>query len=348
MAKRTTAEARMTREEDPEILDIIGTISKMKIVDNEQSRNAEDETVNIRENEYPKTSPRDEISNIKQLKSPDDDEEVSGPDQDQDQAHPAYIPRIGQFFMHDTRETGERITLHPLSRTDYKWRHDLYNETDQMPMSDREFAKKYGVDREGNPVSSVRRVKNFVNMLRLLKQDNFTGKNMDFSEEFFMVSILISYCCISFSVGLLAPFLNCYKNCFRLSGMIRMVRTKPELERQQTFGTHHVILQGDIGVRSCFFNNNLELYTSKFRGRGTDYQDKRKGVKKRGSDGRLPFAGNPLNKEHSSDWKNQKLDGGKEAESKSEINSRDHNHAKMEIRLGKRYSTQRPMKSAEM
>ncbi|EFO28446.2 hypothetical protein LOAG_00042 [Loa loa] len=289
MAKRTTAEARMTREEDPEILDIIGTISKMKIVDNEQSRNAEDETVNIRENEYPKTSPRDEISNIKQLKSPDDDEEVSGPDQDQDQAHPAYIPRIGQFFMHDTRETGERITLHPLSRTDYKWRHDLYNETDQMPMSDREFAKKYGVDREGNPVSSL--LGRIISSISKLLQKLFSAFRYD------------------------------------------------------THGTNQTRIRASTNVwnASRHFTRRHRI-----RGRGTDYQDKRKGVKKRGSDGRLPFAGNPLNKEHSSDWKNQKLDGGKEAESKSEINSRDHNHAKMEIRLGKRYSTQRPMKSAEM
>lgn len=57
--------------------------------------------------------------------------------------------------MHDTRETSEKITPYPLSRADNKWKHDLYNETDQIPMSDREFAKKYGVDREGNPVSSV-------------------------------------------------------------------------------------------------------------------------------------------------------------------------------------------------
>lgn len=83
------------------------------------------------------------------------DAKVSGPDQDQDQTHPAYIPRKGQFFMHDTREAGGKAALYRLSRTDRKWRHDLYDETNQIPLSDREFAKKYGVDREGNPASSV-------------------------------------------------------------------------------------------------------------------------------------------------------------------------------------------------
>lgn len=90
---------------------------------------------------------------------------MSGPDQDQNQAHPAYVPRTGQFFMHDTRETDTKISLHPLSRADHKWRHDLYNETDQIPMSDREFAQKYGVDREGNPVPLVRQVKCFVRIV---------------------------------------------------------------------------------------------------------------------------------------------------------------------------------------
>lgn len=62
----------MTMKEDPEVLDTIDTISKMKIADNEQSRNVEDEAANIHESEYPKALPKDETTNIQQLKSPDD------------------------------------------------------------------------------------------------------------------------------------------------------------------------------------------------------------------------------------------------------------------------------------
>ncbi|KAM3717286.1 Protein CASC3 [Dirofilaria immitis] len=141
-------------EEDPEILDITGTISEMKMVDSEQSKKLENEAVNVYESENLEILPIDENTNIQQLRSPNGNKKVSEPDQDQDQAHPAYIPRIGQFFMHDTRETGEKIKHYPLSRADRKWRHDLYNEADQIPMSDREFAKKYGTDRKGNVVSS--------------------------------------------------------------------------------------------------------------------------------------------------------------------------------------------------
>lgn len=57
--------------------------------------------------------------------------------------------------MHDNRETDNKVVLYPSSRADCKWQHDLYNESDQMPLSDREFAEKYGIDREGNPVSLV-------------------------------------------------------------------------------------------------------------------------------------------------------------------------------------------------
>ncbi|EJW80139.1 hypothetical protein WUBG_08952 [Wuchereria bancrofti] len=246
MAKKTTAKERMVGEEDSEILHITSTISEMEISDSKHSRNAKDEVVNI-ESEFPKTSPRDQTTNIQQLKSFVDDEKVSELDQDQDQTHPAYIPRIGQFFMHDTRETCERITPHLLSRADCKWRHDLYNEIDQIPISNQEFAKKYGVDREGNPISSTR------------------------------------------------------------------IRTSTNV----------------WNASRCFARTH-------------------KSVKKQENSNRLSFVGNILNEEHSSVWENKKLDGGKEAESKSETHNTYNNRAKMEMRLGKRYSTQRPIKSFEM
>ncbi|VDO28878.1 unnamed protein product [Onchocerca flexuosa] len=158
MEKTTTLEARMTME-NLEMLDITGTISEIKVTDIKHSRKLEgEEAVDIRENENLENPLSDENASIQQLRNSDDNEKVSGFDQGQNQAHPAYIPRIGRFFMHDTRETGEKTKQYRSSRADYKWRHDLYNETDQIPMSDREFVKKYGIDREGNPVSSEKKI----------------------------------------------------------------------------------------------------------------------------------------------------------------------------------------------
>lgn len=110
---------------EPAILDITNKISKIKILDTEEPSNFVDEN-------------------------------ISGPDQDQDKTHPAYIPRTGRYFMHDTREVREmrKHSFFP-SRADGKWQHDLYNEAEQMPMSDQEFARKYGMDREGNRAPSV-------------------------------------------------------------------------------------------------------------------------------------------------------------------------------------------------
>ncbi|KAL3985356.1 CASC3/Barentsz eIF4AIII binding family protein [Acanthocheilonema viteae] len=268
METRTTVEVQLVMEEDPEILDITDTISEMKITDDKQSRNLKDEAVNIYKSEYLNISPGGEAANIEQSKNLDDDEEMSGPDQDQDQAHPAYIPRIGQFFMHDTRETGEKTTLYPLSRADCKWRHDLYNETDQIPLSDREFAKKYGVDREGNPVSS----------------ELFSASQRD-------------------------------------KRSTKQIRSwTPTNATRRSTKTHRI------------------------HGHGSDDKYKKKSLEKRRSDSRLLATGKTTDY---SDWKNQELIEGKEAERKSDTNSADQSNAKSKIRLGKRYSTQRPIKSVE-
>ncbi|VDM07876.1 unnamed protein product [Wuchereria bancrofti] len=271
MAKKTTAKERMVGEEDSEILHITSTISEMEISDSKHSRNAKDEVVNI-ESEFPKTSPRDQTTNIQQLKSFVDDEKVSELDQDQDQTHPAYIPRIGQFFMHDTRETCERITPHLLSRADCKWRHDLYNEIDQIPISNQEFAKKANL-----------------------------------------------------STKLLQELFSAFQHDMRRTNQTR-IRTSTNV----------------WNASRCFAR------THKIHGHGANYENKRKGVKKQENSNRLSFVGNILNEEHSSVWENKKLDGGKEAESKSETHNTYNNRAKMEMRLGKRYSTQRPIKSFEM
>uniref|UniRef100_A0A1I8EZT6 Protein CASC3 n=1 Tax=Wuchereria bancrofti TaxID=6293 RepID=A0A1I8EZT6_WUCBA len=323
MAKKTTAKERMVGEEDSEILHITSTISEMEISDSKHSRNAKDEVVNI-ESEFPKTSPRDQTTNIQQLKSFVDDEKVSELDQDQDQTHPAYIPRIGQFFMHDTRETCERITPHLLSRADCKWRHDLYNEIDQIPISNQEFAKKYGVDREGNPISSVRQVKIFVesmfSMLRL-KQTILIGKEL--SRTIFHGLYILSRA--NLSTKLLQELFSAFQHDMRRTNQTR-IRTSTNV----------------WNASRCFAR------THKIHGHGANYENKRKGVKKQENSNRLSFVGNILNEEHSSVWENKKLDGGKEAESKSETHNTYNNRAKMEMRLGKRYSTQRPIKSFEM
>ncbi|CAG9532453.1 unnamed protein product [Cercopithifilaria johnstoni] len=295
VATITTVEARMIMEEDPELMGIAGYFSEMKIIDNEQSRNLEDEIVNICESEYLNTFPQDETTNIQQLERPDDDEEVSEPDEDQDQTHPAYIPRTGQFFMHDTRETSEKITLHPLSRADRKWRHDLYNEDDQIPLSDREFAKKYGVDREGNPVSLV--------SLHTQYECNF--------RQIFILKLLQELLFLAF--------------------------------RQDIRGTNPIRIPTAANVWNA---PRHFTRTRKIRSHGISGQEKRKSLRKRGNDSRLPLAGDAMNEEHHSDYGNQKLDEGKEAENKTEIDSIGHS-AKLEIRIGKRYSTQRPMKSVE-
>lgn len=60
----------MMMEEDQAVLGITGTISEMKIADNEQSRNLEDESVNSCENEYRNTE--NETTNIQQLGNHDD------------------------------------------------------------------------------------------------------------------------------------------------------------------------------------------------------------------------------------------------------------------------------------
>ncbi|VDO23679.1 unnamed protein product [Brugia timori] len=319
MAKRTTTEERMVEEEDSEILHVTSTISEMKISGSKHSRNAKDKVVNI-ESEYPKTSPGDQTTNSQQLKSFVDEEKVSELDQDQDQTHPAYIPRIGQFFMHDTRETCERITPHLLSRADCKWRHDLYNEIDQIPMSNQEFAKKYGVDREGNPISSVRQVKIFVesmfSMLRL-KQTILIERAISNNFSWLLRQVFLQ--------NFVTRIFSAFQHDMRRTNQTR-IRTSTNV----------------WNASRCFTR------THKIHGHGANYENKRKGVKKQENGNRLSFIGNILNKEHSSVWENRKLDGGKEAESKSETNNTDDNRAKMEMRLGKRYSTQRPIKSFEI
>uniref|UniRef100_A0A8R1XX21 Protein CASC3 n=1 Tax=Onchocerca volvulus TaxID=6282 RepID=A0A8R1XX21_ONCVO len=291
MEKKKKIEVRVTMKESLEVLGITGTISEIKINDSEQSRKLEDEEpVNVHENENLENSVSNENANIQQLGSPDNDEEVSGFDQDQNEAHPAYIPRVGQFFMHDTRETGEKIKQYRLSRADYKWRHDLYNETDQIPMSDLEFAMKYGIDREGNPVSSL------------------------------------LYLLLIFLLG----------HIF----ILKLLQKLFPASQQDTRGINQIrapAVPANIWNRLCHFKK-----TRRIHGHKTNYQDRRKDIRKAESENRLLSVGDALNKEYR---ENKKLDGGEEdRESRSEISNTDQNDTKLGMRLGKRYSTQRPTK----
>ncbi|VDK70129.1 unnamed protein product [Litomosoides sigmodontis] len=274
MAAITRVEVRMVMREDTKLLGIAGTISEMKSAGNENARSLEDGVADISESECTTVSARHETTNIQKLDSPSDDAKVSGPDQDQDQTHPAYIPRRGQFFMHDTREAGGKAALYQSSRADRKWRHDLYDETDQIPLSDREFAKKYGVDREGNPASSE--------LFSALRQ-RIRGKNQS------------------------------------------RIRTSATVWNSSRYFT-----------RTCTIHNYK-----------INDQNKQNSPRKQGSYNRMSLAASTLNEEHSTKCENQKFSGGKEAESKAEINSVGRNDEKVKPRLGKRYSTQRPRKSVE-
>uniref|UniRef100_A0A914C9P5 Protein CASC3 n=1 Tax=Acrobeloides nanus TaxID=290746 RepID=A0A914C9P5_9BILA len=72
----------------------------------------------------------------------DDDEKVDSP---------AYIPRKGNFYLHDMRtaldeaveETKDSKTDKP-SRADRKWEHDLFDSSNQRPKSTQELVRRYG------------------------------------------------------------------------------------------------------------------------------------------------------------------------------------------------------------
>ncbi|KAE9554006.1 hypothetical protein FO519_002766 [Halicephalobus sp. NKZ332] len=74
------------------------------------------------------------------------EDENEGPDDDEDAKNPAYIPRKGAFYMHDSRkdeglddkgEEGQRK-----SRADKKWAHDLYDDRQQRPKTAQELVRK--------------------------------------------------------------------------------------------------------------------------------------------------------------------------------------------------------------
>lgn len=72
-------------------------------------------------------------------------------DEDEIKESPAYIPKSGNFYMHDQRSTANDEEQPPVeekkertSRADAadKWSHDLYDERQQQPKSGRELEYK--------------------------------------------------------------------------------------------------------------------------------------------------------------------------------------------------------------
>ncbi|VDM38131.1 unnamed protein product, partial [Toxocara canis] len=87
-----------------------------------------------------------------------DEEAVCELDDDENIDNPAYIPKSGRYYMHDSRNADEeRIHEPSRSRADGKWKHDRYDERSQRPKTRRELVSKYGFDiRDQNTEEGVR------------------------------------------------------------------------------------------------------------------------------------------------------------------------------------------------
>lgn len=76
-----------------------------------------------------------------------DEEAIVELDDDENVDNPAYIPKSGRYYMHDSRNANEERIQEPTrSRADGKWKHDRYDERSQRPKSRRELVNKYGFD----------------------------------------------------------------------------------------------------------------------------------------------------------------------------------------------------------
>ncbi|KAK0429173.1 hypothetical protein QR680_011232 [Steinernema hermaphroditum] len=81
------------------------------------------------------------------------EEENGDKDEDEIETSPAYIPKSGNFYQHDSRngdaEGDDDDTLDdkkPKSRADGAWSHDRFNEKYQRPKTSQEIISKYGFD----------------------------------------------------------------------------------------------------------------------------------------------------------------------------------------------------------
>ncbi|KAL3998922.1 CASC3/Barentsz eIF4AIII binding family protein [Acanthocheilonema viteae] len=78
----------------------------------------------------------------------DEEEQEAEPDDDEVEDNPAFIPKSGRYYMHDSRNTDEERTSEPSShsRADGKWKHDRFDERSQRPKTKRELMNRYGYD----------------------------------------------------------------------------------------------------------------------------------------------------------------------------------------------------------
>uniref|UniRef100_A0A1I7V765 Protein CASC3 n=1 Tax=Loa loa TaxID=7209 RepID=A0A1I7V765_LOALO len=78
----------------------------------------------------------------------DDEEQEAEPDDDEVEGNPAFIPKSGRYYMHDSRNTDEERMPEPSShsRADGKWKHDRFDERSQGPKTKRELMNRYGYD----------------------------------------------------------------------------------------------------------------------------------------------------------------------------------------------------------
>ncbi|VDK88972.1 unnamed protein product, partial [Litomosoides sigmodontis] len=78
----------------------------------------------------------------------DEEEQETGPDDDEVEGNPAFIPKSGRYYMHDSRNTDEERIPEPSphSRADGKWKHDRFDERSQRPKTKRELMNRYGYD----------------------------------------------------------------------------------------------------------------------------------------------------------------------------------------------------------
>ncbi|WKX91173.1 hypothetical protein Q1695_009759 [Nippostrongylus brasiliensis] len=72
-------------------------------------------------------------------------------DDDEIEDNPAYIPRKGRYYMHDSRDGDEEVEEEKkTSRADGAWKHDRYDERWQRPKTKKQIMTRYGFDiREG-------------------------------------------------------------------------------------------------------------------------------------------------------------------------------------------------------
>ncbi|GMR53626.1 hypothetical protein PMAYCL1PPCAC_23821, partial [Pristionchus mayeri] len=67
-------------------------------------------------------------------------------DDDENIENPAYIPKTGKYYMHDSREDTEVAREEKKSRADGMWSRDRYDERYQQPRTRKQMIEKYGFD----------------------------------------------------------------------------------------------------------------------------------------------------------------------------------------------------------